>query len=285
VNRGRETGDEAMNTHERPTIGAAMPVAQLEAYAAWLIEGRRDLEIQDAFQPETLDGDWQPVLERARGLLDGHQGRLGIHGPFDGLTLMSRDPQVRGLVSQRLCTGLELAAALGATHMVVHSPFQFFGSPWVPHAAGTGRSEQIALVHATLEKVVPFAEAINCTLMIENILDRHPQPLLELIRSFDSPHVQMSLDTGHALITHRLGGPPPDQWVREAGTLLGHLHVQDTDGHGDRHWAPGDGELNWFALFEALRELPHRPRLLLELRQPQDIRRAADWLVHHGFAR
>lgn len=273
-----------MSNLERPAAGAAMPIAQLETYASWLIAGQRDLEIQDAIQPETLDGDWRPLVERARALLDGHVGRVGVHGPFDGLTLMSRDPQVRKLVSERLCRGLEFAAELGATHMVVHSPFQFFGSPWMPHAAGAGRGDQIALVHAALENVVPYAEDINCTLMIENIMDRHPTPLLELVRSFDSPHVKMSLDTGHAFITHLLGGPPPDQWVREAGTLLGHVHLQDTDGNLDRHWAPGDGNLNWFALFEALNELQHRPRLLLELHYHRDIPRAVGWLVQQGFA-
>lgn len=272
-----------MTNQERPTAGAAMPIARLEDYVPWLIEGQRDLEIQDAFQPETLDGDWTPLLERAHLLLDRHQGRLGVHGPFDGLTLMSRDPQVRNLVSERLCKGLEFAAALGATHMVIHSPFQFFGDPWSPHSAGAGRGDQIKLAQATLDKVVPFAQEINCTLMIENIYDRNPAPLLDLIRSFDSEHVQMSLDIGHAFITHRLGGPPPDQWVREAGALLGHLHLQDTDGNLDRHWAPGDGDINWFALFEALHELQHRPRMIIEIRHHQDIHRAAGWLVEHGF--
>jgi sugar phosphate isomerase/epimerase len=95
----------------------------------------------------------------------------------------------------------------------------------------------------------------------------------------------MSLDTGHAFITHRLGGPPPDQWVREAGALLEHLHLQDTDGNVDRHWAPGNGAINWYALFEALGDLEHRPRLILELRQPREIERAAAWLAERGLAR
>jgi sugar phosphate isomerase/epimerase len=266
------------------TVGAAMPIDQLVHYREWLIEDQRDLEIQDAFQPEVLDGDWCPRIGQARDMLDGYTGRLGIHGPFDGLTLMSRDPQVRALVAARLCKGLEFGAELGATHMVIHSPFQFFGHPFVSHTVNAGRVDQIGLVHATLERVLPLAQQANCTLVIENILDTNPAPLLALVKSFGSEHVRMSLDTGHAFLTHRIGGPPPDQWVHEAGAFLGHLHLQDNDGNLDRHWAPGNGNINWFALFEALGTLQHQPRMIIEVRNKQDIGRAATWFEQRGLA-
>lgn len=268
-----------------PTVGAALPVAMLAGCREWLLEGQRDLEIQDAFRPEVLDGDWGALVRQARAALDGYTGRLGIHGPFDGLTLMSRDPQVRALVTGRLRQGLEFAAEVGATHMVVHSPFIFLGTPFLPHSAGFDQAAQFELVHATLEPVLALAQQANCTLMIENILDKNPAPLLELVRSFRSEYVRMSLDTGHAFITHQDGGPPPDQWVRAAGELLGHVHLQDTDGHIDRHWAPGAGRINWYALFEALGSLDHQPRLIVELRQQHESSHAAQWFAQHGLAR
>jgi sugar phosphate isomerase/epimerase len=85
-------------------------------------------------------------------------------------------------------------------------------------------------------------------LVFEGIQDKHPGPLLALVGSFESDLVRMSLDIGHAMITNRLGGPPVDQWVREAGPMLAHLHLQDSDGNIDRHWVPGQGQMNWYAL-------------------------------------
>jgi sugar phosphate isomerase/epimerase len=73
--------------------------------------------------------------------------------------------------------------------------------------------------------------------------------------------------------------------VREAGDLLGHLHLQDSDGNVDRHWAPGTGLMPWHALFEALGTLRHRPRLILELKKTGELRRAAAWLAERGLAR
>lgn len=267
------------------SIGVALLAKLLPRYRDWLIEGQRDLEIQDPAYPDVLDGDWRAVVRQARDQLDGYSGRLGIHAPFLGLTIMGHDKKVRALVVERLRQALEFAAELGATHMVIHSPFLFFGSPFHPHSQPHRRAEEIGLVQATLEPLLPLAQQLGCTLVIENITDTNPAPLLELVRSFNSEHVRMSLDTGHAFIAQRIGGPTPDQWVREAGALLGHVHLQDGDGHLDRHWPPGDGNLNWYALFEALGELDVCPRLVLELRNQEQVLRGFEWLMARGLAR
>jgi sugar phosphate isomerase/epimerase len=73
-----------------------------------------------------------------------------------------------------------------------------------------------------------------------------------------------------------------DQWVREAGAYLAHMHLQDGDGCADRHWAPGRGSINWYAVFDALAELPEMPRLILETQQ---IDEGAAWLAAQGYAR
>jgi sugar phosphate isomerase/epimerase len=270
-------------TNALPKIGAAMRIESLPQHIDWLLAGQRDLEIQDGAYFEVLDGDWRGLAYQARQVLDGHQGRLGIHGPFISLTLLARDPKIRTVVSDRLRQGLDFAHALGATHMVLHSPFDFFGNPFLPHSPGHGQADQLETIHTLLDPLLPIAQAANCTLVVETIHDTHPGPLLALIRSFNSPFVRMSLDTGHAFIKHLVGGPPPDLWVREAGELLGHLHIQDTDGQLDRHWPPGYGRINWYALFEALRTLQQSPRLVLELRNHADIPRGAQWLVAQGL--
>jgi sugar phosphate isomerase/epimerase len=267
-----------------PTLGAALPARLLATYREWLISDQRDLELQDPVFPHVLDGDWQPLVRQIRDVLDGYNGRMGIHGPFLSLDMLGYDPKIRAVVVERYRQALHLAAEIGASHMVIHSPFIFFGSPFLPHSPSAGQQEQIAQIQATLEEIVPLAEQARCTLMIENIQDTNPAPLLAVVRSFNSEYVRMSLDTGHAFITHRIGGPTPDQWVREAGALLGHVHLQDSDGHLDRHWLPGDGNLNWFALFEALGALEQRPRLILEVRNQSELLRGVEYLRGRGVA-
>jgi sugar phosphate isomerase/epimerase len=274
-----------MPTTSPPVVGAALPIGLLPQLSDWLLAAQRDIEIQDCINPEVLDSDWQPLVHEARAALDGYTGRLGIHAPFDGLTLTSRDQRVQALVRDRLAQALEFAAALGATHMVTHSPFLFFGKPFAVHLPAAARATQIDQAHAVLDELLPTAHQIGCTIMIETILDSHPDPLRDLVQSFQSPHVRLSLDTGHAFLTHQRGGPTPDQWVREAGALLGHVHLQDNDGNSDRHWIPGRGSINWGALFDALAELDHQPRLLLELRDYTAAPAVVAWFASQGWAR
>jgi sugar phosphate isomerase/epimerase len=267
-----------------PTVGAATTTERLDELAGWLIEGRRDLEIQDASQPAVLDGDWRARVRRVRDTLGNYGGRLGIHGPFDGMALLSRDPAVREVVHRRLGQGLEFAATLGATHMVVHSPFQFFGHPFTPSHPASLRAALIDLAHAALAPIAQLAEQSGVALALENIFDTNPVLLLDLARSFDSAYVRLCVDVGHAFITHRSGGAAPDQWVRDAGNLLMHLHIHDNDGLADRHWAPGDGNLNWYALFEALSALGHSPRLVIEAPASRLVLRGADYFTGRGLA-
>lgn len=273
-----------MTKQSLPKVGVAMPVSALELHGEWIIEGQRDLEIQDGFSPDVLDGDWKAVVAQAKRMLDGYTGRMGIHGPFVSLSIMARDPKIRTVVTDRLRQGVDFAHELGATHMVVHSPFEFFGTPFLPHSPGHGQADQFELIHQTLDPVVAQAKAANVTLVIENIHDKNSGPLLALIRSFES-NVRLSIDIGHAYIKQLDGGPTPDQWVREGGALLEHMHLQDTDGHIDRHWPPGVGAINWFALFEAIGTLEQQPRLLLEIRPTEAIQEAAKWFEERGLAR
>ncbi len=267
-----------------PIVGAAMPIEALGLHQDWIVNLNRDLEIQDGFRSDVIDGDWKPLVSKAKTLLEGYTGRMGIHGPFDGLLIASWDAPVREFVRSRYLKALAFAEGLGASHMVIHSPFLYFGHAMVAHSKTHGLNDQIAWAHETLNAVVARASNIGCQIVIENIRDTNPLPLLELVQSFNSEFVRVSLDTGHANLMHEIGAPTADQWVLDAGEYLGHVHLQDNDGQLDRHWHPGRGSINWYAVFKALEKLEHKPRLILEVRDA-NVMPAFDWLVSQGFVR
>ena len=271
-------------------IGAALMVADLPQYRDWLIDGQRDLEIQDFFATELLLGDWRPRVNQAKALLDGFEGRLGIHGPFVGVPIDNDDPEIAPLITKRFLTGLEICAALGATQMVVHSPYttwdynNFDNNPRVGNSP-SARERKIEQVHTVMRPVVDRAAAEGVTLVIENIEDIAPGDQLELAQSFGSDAVKLSIDTGHAHYAHgSTGAPPVDYFVTQAGAMLDHVHLQDADGYADRHWAPGQGTINWHQVFRALAALPVKPHLVLELRHATDIPAAMAYLEGEGLA-
>lgn len=271
-------------------IGAALMVADLPHYRDWLIAGQRDLEIQDFLLPGVLTGDWQARVDAAKSLLDGFSGRLGIHGPFYDMTLDMADVEIAPIVARRFETGVAAAAALGATQMVIHSPFttwdwfNFGNNPRVGNTPSDFEAK-IARVAALLAPAIARAEAEGVTLVIENIEDIDPAQRRILAQCLGSDAVRLSIDTGHAHYAHHAtGAPPVDYFIHDAGAMLSHIHLQDADGFADRHWPPGRGTVNWHAVFAAIASLPQRPHLVLELRDSADIPAAMAWLEREGLA-
>lgn len=268
-----------------PALGAALDLRSLPKYRDWLLAEQRDLELQDFFKPEVLDGDWKPLAADIKKLLDGFAGRLGIHGPFWGFKIDSHDPLVREVVTKRLLQGLEVAEAISATQMVIHSPFTTWDFNNI--ALYPGGFEQLAQrVAATLRPVIARAEAINCEIVIENIEDKDPAARVMLATALGSALVKISIDTGHAHYAHTsTGAPPVDYFVRAAGDMLTHIHLQDSDGYADRHWAPGEGTIRWASIFRAIAGLTSKPRLILELRDHDHVAQGAAYLTGLGLAR
>lgn len=268
-----------------PTVGAAMPARLLETYRDWLIEGKRDLEIQDFYEAETLNGDWKPLAAEIRRQLSGYEGRLGIHGPFWGFTIDTMDPDVREVVKKRMAQGLDACEEIGATQMVVHSPFTTWDHNNFDNSLGSMEAA-IDRVHACLGDAVARAERLGVTLVIENIEDIDPRWRVRLSESFESERVRVSIDTGHAHYAHvSTGAPPVDYYVVAAGNMLEHVHLQDADGHADRHWVMGEGTIRWASVFRSLARVTSNPRLIIELRDNSRILDAAAYLIEAGLAR
>jgi hypothetical protein len=96
----------------RPILGAALGHEDIAAHRDWLREAPRDLELQAFVDGDVLDGDWSGLARETVRLLDGHKGRLGIHGPFWGFTIASYDPEVRKVVTRRLLQSLDVLSLI-----------------------------------------------------------------------------------------------------------------------------------------------------------------------------
>ncbi|MCB6180168.1 sugar phosphate isomerase/epimerase [Rhodobacter sp. Har01] len=267
-----------------PILGAALDHDSLPQHRDWLLEAPRDLELQAFVDADVLDGDWSGLAEETVRLLDGHQGRLGIHGPFWGFTIDSYEPEVRKVVTRRLQQALDVCAAVQGTHVVIHSPF----STWDYNHRGLYPKDEMRRLEAvrdTLAPVLARAEDMGVTLVLENIEDIEPADRAGLCAALDWQALALSVDTGHAHYAHvSTGAPPVDQFIRAAGSRLGHVHLQDADGYADRHWQIGHGTILWPSVFAALAETGATPRLILELRDKAGVIPSARYLQSLGLA-
>ncbi len=266
-----------------PVIGAALTNAELAEYQDWILEKDRDVELQSFVDASVLDSDWTPLAAEVKRLLAGHKGRVGIHGPFWGFTIDSQDPLVRAVVQKRLDQGLDVCAAVNGSHMVIHSPFTTWDYNNLDGYPGA-RDALFTRVHDLLSPIVARAETLGVTLVMENIEDIVPADRKALCESFGSAALQLSIDTGHAHYAHGSNGAPPvDYYVKSAGEMLAHVHLQDADGYADRHWQIGNGSILWPSVFKALAALSVKPRLILELADKAGIPASMAYLEAKGL--
>jgi sugar phosphate isomerase/epimerase len=263
-------------------IGACLRHSEISEHRDWLFEAGRDIELQDFMSHAALTQDRQELIAAAKSALKGHDGRRGIHGPFEGLDIDNKDTELRPLITTRFLHALEAAAAVGARQMVLHSPYTLWYQNNIHNAKGYSASK-LGRIHDVLGPVVKQAEIEGITLVIENIQDVDPTTRRAMVDSFGSDAIALSIDTGHAHLARKMSGAPPvDYFVRDAGDQLQHVHLQDLDGHADRHWAPGDGEIEWLAVFGALSMCESTPHLVLELRDKADIPKGFAYLENLG---
>lgn len=264
-------------------IGACLTSDEIADHKKWLFDADRDIELQDFMSFTALTTELEERVSKAKSVLDGYQGRLGLHGPFEGLDINNKDAELQPLITARFLKTVETAERLGARQVVLHSPY----SRWYENNRldkANYAENVIERVHIVLDPVVRAAESAGITLVIENILDVNPATRREMVDSFGSSAIALSIDTGHAHLARRMSGAPPvDFFVRDAGDQLQHVHLQDLDGHADRHWAPGDGEIEWPAVFAALEDCKSAPHLVLELRHKSEILKGFGYLKELGL--
>ena len=153
---------------------------------------------------------------------------------------------------------LDVCAALGGKVVVVHAPF------------GIGlKLPDAGAVQETADRdrrVLAPAGARALDLGIEVALENggelvHMEYILRLCDLLDMPSVGICVDTGHAHLGD-LGAP---RAVRMAGERLYTTHLQDNLGQRDDHMPPGQGTIDWPALFAALAQVGYSRTLMLEL--------------------
>lgn len=248
-----------------PRLGVAVEYHYFETLGDWIFEHNRAVEIQDFAMSVLQPDNTKSLVEKYSKLLSGYMGDIGIHGPFIGFDIASGDAEIRAVVKKRLLQGLDVAEALNATHMVIHSPF----NQWLTQNTWNFEWLRPQIFESALDLLAPAvkrAEDIGCMLVLENINDVVPSDRRMLAEAVDSPNFKLSVDTGHAHLVHGSNGAPPvDYFLKDAGEMLAHVHLQDADGYADRHWIPGEGSILWTSVFDAIAAMEKQPRLIIEV--------------------
>jgi len=137
--------------------------------------------------------------------------------------------------------------------------------------AQTTYKEAWARSQAAIRKLIPLAAELNITIAIEEVWNKFLLSPLEFARYIDeyqSPQVRAYFDVGNVV----LYGYPQD-WIRTLGKRIAKLHIKDfsfkhqkgTDDSVAAWVGLGEGDIDWTAVYAALRDVDYEGTATLEL--------------------
>lgn len=212
--------------------------------------GCRDL---DGLTPGQLAGYGRELA--AAGLA------VTVHAPFHDLNPGALDPLVAAVTRRRLEQTLAAATALGARLIVVHPGFDRWRYQGQEHLWLEASTEfWPPLLHQAGEQ--------QCRIVLENIFDHHPGPLLSLLQALNSPWLAHCFDIGH---WHLFSRTPLQEWFHHLGPYIAHLHLHDNRGQADDHLAVGAGRIDFPHLFGLAQTLPQPLSMTCEARSHPDL--------------
>ena len=205
---------------------------------------------------------------------------LSYHLPFaepDVLDLSSESTETRRRTVALFCKLIKRGAEAGIRRFIVHPS----GEPVTTDPIR--RAHRIAIAKDTLASLAEVAALHGAVIAVENLprtcLGSTVSEMEALVSG--SEKLSVCFDTNHLLTDSE------ELFIERLGHRIRALHISDYDRINERHWMPGEGDINWHGLYRRLLstgfdgvwlyEVLPRPKTILREREltPSDLARNA----------
>jgi sugar phosphate isomerase/epimerase len=168
---------------------------------------------------------------------------VSVNPSFADINLISTNPEIREVSERQLTAEIELAADLGAGHVVVIPGRRHALAP-APDAAAR------AVLDEGLGRLLHRATELGITIALENSPYGYlgsSADLLGIVKAWDSPRLRVAYDVANALAQE-----DPADGVARLGEYLALAHVSDTWRDRWAHTSVGRGEVDFAGFAAAL---------------------------------
>ena len=175
--------------------------------------------------------------------------------PFEVVDLSALDACLRERTLVYYENLIAKASAVGITRFVAHPS----GEP-IPE---TERKERLACAKDSLAKLADIACRYGATIAVEDLprscLGNTAEELAELIAADE--RLRVCFDVNHLLQgTH-------SNFLKTVGHRILTVHISDYDFKDEKHWLPGEGDINWQELYQGLLAVGYEGVWMYELGQ------------------
>ena len=215
------------------------------------------MDIQTDVAPNALESFDNSRCRRIRELTERYDIHLGLH-TLSGVNVAEFSPYVREAVDEYLRAYIDLSVKLQAQWIVIHGGYHFTGC----------RSQRMQASLERLKRICDYAERKGAMLYLENLqwepalaeVNYLPVTPAECRWYFDqlpSPNLKWSFTANHA---HLLPGSSIAQFIDAMPfiELCAEVRLADNNGVYEIHQHPGDGTIDFGALFKQIEGLGYQ---------------------------
>ena len=188
-----------------------------------------------------IDTDFDGIIKDLKESVKDFHGEITLHALFSDLNPASRDEAIRKITLDRYEKSFIAAQNINATNVVFHS-----GSRCTKHKGSMQNFREGSIKFWT--KFVKRFEDCGIVATLENILERDPFSIPEIVKAVNSPNLKLTLDTGHANICSDIDIV---EWVNFYGKDLYHMHVHNNFGENDDHFGLNRGNIDFVKVLQA----------------------------------
>ena len=170
-----------------------------------------------------------------------HVDLWSFHIPFQTTDIASADRAWRLCSLEYICELIKQASDIGIHKFVTHASTELPNDP-------VRRRETLAYAKESLNQLADFAAKYDSVICVEDLprfcLGNCSEELLDILSVNDK--LRVCFDTNHLL------GEDILTFIQKIGDKIVTLHISDYDYVDERHWLPGEGDIPWYDLYDAL---------------------------------
>jgi len=219
---------------------------------------------EDEFGCPGIRKEDMPGMVRESGLI-----LENIHVPYDNCDdFWSESRLNRDIIVNRHIAWVNDCACYNIPMMVMH--ISDTRAPSIPNSYGID----------SIARILKIAEEFGIVIAIENTgrADYNQFVLSEL----ESQYLGLCYDSSHDWLYSNNKG----ELLKETGNRLVAVHLSDNDGVKDRHWLPGEGNIDWEKVMSVFPQSSYNGYITLEVYPcPQDFERTPQNFLRKGYQR
>ena len=245
-------------------VHAHVPFLRFSQSLDFIIRERINPEIY--FSAEALDCCAAEHLCGAARQLRGAGLATTIHAVFMDLNPGALDPTIREATKKRFEQIFTAAEILNPKVIVFHP-----GLDELHH--GSYRQYWLENSIRFWRGFLPKAKDIGCVIAMENIFEKEPFSLLDLLESVGDPSFCHCFDVGH---WNMFSTVSLEEWFSKLGGYIAETHLHDNFGAADEHLPLGEGEIDFDTLFNLLKQYAPNAVWTIEAHSDERLKRALE---------